>query len=221
MESYKSYLRIAQGGHPFVRFGARVVPAYYGCDIDPGFAPYCAAGLIPIPEKVYIDFGNGKRHEAMEYQTIFIDSALIMKELHRACVELGILITLEEVTSFNEVHESIIFNCTGLGAKKLTGDHRIIPVQGHLILLQNQPPLEELQYLINVKVTMTNAFGGLRDELIYYAPKESGIVGITFIRGQDSVTANQHEFERLIQRCQEFFGESLLKSISPESQLTI
>lgn len=44
------------------------------------------------------------------------------------------------------------------------------------------------------------------DELIYFAPKECGILGITFIRGEDSLTSHQHEFDRLLQRCKDFFG---------------
>ncbi len=93
-----------------------------------------------------------------------------------------------------------------MGAKKLTNDARIIPVQGHLITLKNQPSLEQLKYMINVKVVQKNPAGNLRDELIYFAPKDQGILGITFIRGQDSLINNQHEFDRLIERCRNFFG---------------
>ena len=60
--------------------------------------------------------------------------------------------------------------------------------------------------MINVKVIQNTPKGTPRDELIYYAPKESGILGITFLRGQDSLTANHHEFDRLLQRCKDFFG---------------
>jgi hypothetical protein len=112
----------------------------------------------------------------------------------------------KEVHSFDDSNDSLIFNCAGMGAKKLTDDKRIIPVQGHLISLKNQPSLENVQYMINVKVVMVNAQGKARDELIYYAPKEEGILGITFIRGQDSEDANQHEFDRLLERCRDFFG---------------
>ena len=162
--------------------------------------------LIELPHKVTIDFGNGKSYSVMNYTTIFINSSVMMQELYRNVQELGIKLVRAEVESFESVEELVIFNCAGMGAKKLTGDKRIIPVQGHLITLKNQPHLEQLQYMINVKVTMLNAKGLPRDELIYYAPKESGILGITFLRGQDSLTANQHEFDRLLERCQNFFG---------------
>lgn len=206
MESYVTYQQIAQGVHPFITQGAYLLPAYFGLDIDPGFAGYIEQGLMTSPEKVSIDFGNRKIYEVMEYKTIFINASEIMQELGKAVQTLGITITQAEVSTFDAIVEPIIFNCSGLGAKILTGDQRIVPVQGHLITLKNQPSQEQLRYMINVKVTMTNAQGKLRDKLIYYAPKESGILGITFMRGQDSLSANHHEFDRLIQRCQDFFG---------------
>lgn len=208
IESYRIYLQISNGQHPFLRNGASVMPAYYGLDIDPGFGPYHEEGLIAAPSKVAIDFGNGKSYEVMNYSTIFINTTQMMHELHRNVRELGIEILQEEVEAFENREESILFNCAGMGAKKLTDDKRIIPVQGHLITLKNQPFLDQLQYMINVKVTMNTAHGRPRDQLIYYAPKESGILGITFLRGQDSLTANQHEFDRLLERCQFFFGSS-------------
>jgi len=206
IHSYATYLDIMNGKHPFIKAGPKLLPAYFGLDIDPGFGPYVEQELMNTSEKVTIDFGNGKTYEAMEYNTVFINSAAIMQELHRNIGELGIVITKAEIQEFGDVPEPIIFNCTSLGAKKLTQDKRLIPVQGHLITLKNQPPMDQLQYMINVKVVMTNALGKQRDELIYYAPREDGILGITFIRGQDSATANQHEFDRLLERCHNYFG---------------
>lgn len=209
MESYQTYVSIFQGTHHFIKSGPKLLPAYFGLDIDPGFAPYIAQGVMKAPEKVTIDFGNGKTYDAMEYHTIFINTTAIMQELHRNISELGITITKTEINSFDEIEESIIFNCSGLGSRELTDDKRIVPVQGHLITLKDQPPMCELQYMINVKVVMKNAAGTPRDELIYYAPKESGILGITFMRGTDSMTSNQHEFDRLLQRSQDFFEGTL------------
>lgn len=205
MESYQTYLQIIEDSHPFITQGPKLLPCYFSPDIDPGFKPYIDYGLMKVPEEVTIDFGNGKRYEAREYTTLFIDAALIMEELHQLRSKLGIAITYAEITNFNEVTEPIIFNCAGMGAKKLIADPRIIPVQGHLITLKNQPDITQLRYMINVKVIM-NDTKGARDELIYFAPKDNGILGTTFLRGQDSLTANQHEFDRLLARCHDFFG---------------
>ncbi len=206
IESYTTYLAIINGSHPFIKNKPKLLPAYYAPAIDPGFGPYIARSLMPAPENVTIDFGNGKTHEAMQYQSIFINPSEIMDDLQHTIKELSIAITHAEINSFDEIPESIIFNCAGFGAKHLASDTRIIPVQGHLITLKDQPPMDQLQYMVNFHVPMMSAKGYMKDELIYYAPKDSGILGITFIRGQDSLAANHHEFDRLLQRCHDFFG---------------
>lgn len=202
IESYEAYLQIAHGTHPFVAQGTQIIPAYFGLDIDPGFDPYTTRGMIASPQKVTIEFGNGKQYLMNEYQIIFMDTIALMRELHRNINTLKIPIIQKEIHSWAEVSESIIFNCSGWGAKQLTQDTRLVPVQGHLISLQNQPTLN---YMINVKVVMQTPRGP-RDELIYFAPKGEGILGITFLRNQSDVDANGHEFDRLLQRCKEFFG---------------
>jgi hypothetical protein len=206
IESLKTYLEIIQGAHPFINKGAYLLPAYYAPEIDPELDLYISKGLLQPPQKVIIDFGNEKKYSAMEYQSIFINSAQLMHELRENIAQHNIEIVQQEINSFDEVDASVIFNCTGWGAKQLTHDTRLVPVQGHLIILKNQPHLEQLQYMINFRVTMLTPKGTPRDELIYFAPKESGILGITFLRGQESHTSNVHEFDRLLQRCHDFFG---------------
>lgn len=206
MESYATYRHITLNQHPFITRGPLMLPAYYGCDIDPGFAPYIEQGLMEQPELVTIDFGNGKRYPAMAYSTVFINASIMMEELNHELNKLQIPITQQTVTDFCQVPERVIFNCAGRSAGSLAGDTRMVPVQGHLIALKNQPDMSTMQYMINVKVVMTETQGRMRDQLVYYAPKGSGILGITFIRGQDSLTANPHEFDRLLQRSMDFFG---------------
>lgn len=205
VESYATYLQIIRGEHPFIAAGPKLLPGYFGLNINPGFGPYIEHGLVEKPKSAAITFGSTV-YEAMEYRTLFLDASIMMQELNRALHALGVPISRAEVHSFNEVDDPIIFNCTGMGAKYLTNDTRIVPVQGHLITLKNQPPMEQLNYLINVKVLSTNPLGMPRDELIYYAPKGNGILGVTFLRGQDSLTENQHEFDRLMERSQRFFS---------------
>lgn len=203
IESYTTYLDIINGKHPFITHGPKLLPAYYGIDIDPGFAPYVAHGLMQAPEQVTIGFGGTTTYDALMYKTVFVNGGMIMQELQRNITELGIITRQRRIENFNEIDESIIFNCAGLGAQQLTNDKKIVPVQGHLITLHNQP-ITELQYMINVKVVQTDAYG-TRDELIYFAPKGEGILGITFKRGESSLTSNAHEFERLLDRCRNFF----------------
>lgn len=202
MESYITYLQIATGTHPFIKTGARIVPAYFGLDINPGFDPYIQKNLIGPAQQVLIDFGNGKHYAMNEYRIIFMDTVPLMQELHHTKDQLQIPVIKKEISSWADICPSIVFNCSGWGAKQLTQDPKLLPIQGHLISLKNQPALN---YMINVKVIMQTPRGP-RDELIYFAPKDTGVLGITFLRNQNDPHANAHEFERLLQRCNDFFG---------------
>lgn len=203
LSSYKQYLSIINGTHKFIKRGPILVPAYFSLDIDPGFEPYIEQNLIDKPEHVMIDFGNNKKYLAQEYKIIFINPSVLMQELRQEVKTRNISIENKKISDFSEICENIIFNCSGQQAKFLTKDPKLVPVQGHLITLKN-PNLNNL-YLINFKVTDKLPDGRLRDELIYYAPKNAGILGITFIRGQDDPNSNSHEFDRLLKRSQEFF----------------
>ncbi len=205
LESYATYLAIAAGRHPFMSAGAQILPAYYNPEIDPGFGPYIKHGLMKAPQEVTIDFNNGKEYAVLHYQAIFIHASHSMALLQELRHSLNIKLDIQHINSFDEIEESIIFNCAGLGAKQLAPDPRIIPVQGHLISLKNQP-IESLQYMINTREQSSNTPYYTRNNLIYFAPKGQGILGITFLRNQGDIHANQHEFDRLLQRCRDFFG---------------
>lgn len=205
IESFQTYCAILNGNHPFIKSGPALLPTYYAPDLNPGFTPYIQGELMRPYQEVMIDFGNGKSYQAHEYQALFINAAVMMKELTQVRDQLDIPLIIQEIHTFDEITDSIIFNCTNLGAKTLTPDSKMIPVQGHLISLAHQP-IEQLQYMMNYRVTMTNPNGSKRDELIYFAPKEEGILGITFLRGQDSLNSNHHEFDRLLKRSRDFFG---------------
>ena len=203
--AYQEYLKIAHGIHPLFKKGARLIPAYFGLDIDPGFSPYIEQELMQPGQRVTISFDNKNVYQMMRYQALFIDVEDMMYELQRHVRDLAVPIHQAVINSFNELDAPLIFNCSGYGARFLTDDKRIVPVQGHLITLQNQPAYQ-LPYLINVKLTMTSPKGLPRDELLYFAPKNEGILGITFLRGQDSLTNNVHEFDRIMERAHKFFG---------------
>lgn len=206
INSYKTYYAIAHGHHPWLSAGARSVSAYYDPQIDPGFNELITAKLMREPREVLIDFNNGKQHVAHEYETIHIDASSLMQELWRHIKQLAIPYTQLYIENFEQLSQPIIFNCSGLGAKKLTEDPRLIPVQGHLITLQNQPYPEKLHYMINMYCQQKTVRNYERNELLYFAPKNEGILGITFLRNQNENQLNEHEFDRLLERAHAFFG---------------
>ncbi|MGE0206839.1 MAG: FAD-dependent oxidoreductase [Candidatus Babeliales bacterium] len=206
LRSFLTYKQIIEHKHPFIYQGAQFLPGYFDHSMDPGLQPFIEKGLLAAPQPVTVSFGESKTYNLMQYQTLFIDATALMHELQNTVQQLGIPLYKKEITDFDECSAATIFNCSGLGTKQLTHDKRIIPVQGHLLMLKNQAPKEQRQYLINVKVTQTNKDGSQRDELIYYTPKQEGFLGITFIRNQAEPTANPHEFDRILERSRLFFS---------------
>ena len=126
-ESLRTYQEIIRGEHPFIKSGVRAVPAYFGLDIDPGFGPYSKEGLMEQPEKVIIDFQNGKSYPVMQYKTIFIHAVEMMQDLYRVARELNIRIEQTEIGTFDEVSQPIIFNCSGLGADSSLEIEQLFP----------------------------------------------------------------------------------------------
>jgi glycine/D-amino acid oxidase-like deaminating enzyme len=80
--------------------------------------------------------------------------------------------------------QSLVFNCTGLGARELFGDDALIPVRGQLVVLLPQP---EVDY---------NAFSAGT----YMFPRADGIVlGGTFERGNWSLEADEGTTARILE----------------------
>jgi D-amino-acid oxidase len=83
--------------------------------------------------------------------------------------------------------ESLIINCTGLGAKQLFGDNELNPVKGQLVVLVPQP-----------EVTYTT--GGMM-------PRHDGIVlGHTMERGVWTLDVNETELKRVVERHMQTFS---------------
>lgn len=75
--------------------------------------------------------------------------------------------------------EKVVFNCTGLGAKRLWGDAAMVPVRGQLVLL---PPQRNLNYLFSGH--SCDSGDPNREWLQYLFPRQDGIViGGTYERG--------------------------------------
>jgi glycine/D-amino acid oxidase-like deaminating enzyme len=87
--------------------------------------------------------------------------------------------------------ESVIVNCTGLGARELFGDRELEPVKGQLTALLPQP---EVDYAM---VT-----GGL-----YMFPRRDGIMlGGTFEHGVETLEVNQAAEQRILAGHQRIFS---------------
>ena len=213
-DAYRFYAAIARGNNfDFAAQGARFVPVYLTRD-DERLAAYEDV-VMQRPYDVIIDFSNGKQYEMKVYEdAIFMDTDILMQSLRDGLKDKVVWLT-KKVDSFAEIDARYIFNCAGLGAKALCDDDQLLPVQGHLLMLTDQQP-EDMQYMISLFVSYgVTESGHTVKRSLYMFPKQTlgaskasvGVLGGTFIEEADGKTPNEHEFELMLKRAQEFFGE--------------
>ena len=100
-------------------------------------------------------------------------------------------VVFAEPRQLGGLSESVIVNCTGLGARELFGDRELEPVKGQLTALLPQP---EVDYAM---VT-----GGL-----YMFPRRDGIMlGGTFEHGVETLEVNRDAEQRILAGHQRIFG---------------
>ncbi|MES2272980.1 MAG: FAD-dependent oxidoreductase [Chlamydiota bacterium] len=228
MDTFLTYQQIDQGMHSYIaKEAVRFIPVYCSENTDNGLENLEEMGLIPSHEEVTLDFGNGVTHPNYHaYMTYFLDTTSLMQQLTREVERLQIPIELKEIQSFDELQEEIIFNCTGMGARELNGDSKMIPVRGHLIALNEKSGIQHMDYMIYTTVTQDD-----REEYIYMFPKTISItpdhiqgvpcrsvLGGTFIPNVDQLSLKKQEeldireFQQMLDRNSLFFTGELFQS---------
>jgi D-amino-acid oxidase len=123
----------------------------YDCHDDPAseFLSSSAASLIPDLYPEVETFGPGEHPFPTRYATrvltMFIEPNRYLRALERDVLERGSRIVVRSFASAAELaalDEPLIMNCTGLGAKDLTGDTQLEPVRGQLSVLAPQSAVD-------------------------------------------------------------------------------
>jgi glycine/D-amino acid oxidase-like deaminating enzyme len=80
-----------------------------------------------------------------QFSSMMIEPPIYLRALMRDFYDAGGKIVVKEFRSREEImrlHEPVIFNCSGLGARQLFGDEKLIPVRGQLEVLLPQPEVD-------------------------------------------------------------------------------
>lgn len=221
VKTFIAYQQVERGEHSYLsKDTVRLLPSYTIEGVEAGLSDIIEAKLIPEPRKVILDFGNWVMHpNYLEYQTYFMNTTMMMQQMFDKVEALGIPVEIEEITSFDNIEEPIVFNCTGLGARELNHDDKLTAYCGHLILLKESAGTEHMNYMIDSGVMQDE-----KEEDLYMFPKDTlvtmdkqegisvaGALGGTFIPDVDKLSAeefeelNQREFEKLLDRHSIFF----------------
>jgi len=127
--------------------------------------------------------------------SMLIEPAIDLNALIRDFELAGGKIVIREFHSARELaglRETLIFNCTGLGARTLFADATMLPIKGQLVFLLPQP---EINY-------MTIGPNG-----IYMSPRHDGVLlGGSFERGVDNTEIDPAVTGRILHGNGELFG---------------
>ncbi len=214
IDAYHFYDDVARNKNQDFKQGARLVPSYFNSREDSGLEAYVGRVMRPAKD-VILDFGNGTTRKMVAYDDgIFMNTALLMAELHEFSNANNINIVVGKIHSFEELQEQFIFNCSGLGAVELARDTALVPVQGHLIMLKNQLP-ENMNYMILVYFGEGKTVANQKVKRSFYifpkhlpdsAPQDIGVIGGTFIEGGIPDIPNLNEYDAIIDEANSFFG---------------
>ena len=129
----------------------------------------------------------------LRYDTMYVEVGRYLRQMVRDVRVAGGTIEVRRFAAPRDIAslpESLIINCTGLGARELFADEELQPVRGQLAILEPQP---EVRYA---------AQGGWG----YMFPRPDGIVlGGTFERGIWDATPQPEDIARIVASHKRFF----------------
>jgi glycine/D-amino acid oxidase-like deaminating enzyme len=128
------------------------------------------------------------------FDTIYVEVGRYLRQLTRDVLTAGGHIHIREFATPNDLTaltESLVFNCTGLGARNLFGDETLIPVRGQLAILEPQP---EIRYAFTLGAG-------------YMFPRADGILlGGTFERNVWEATPQPEDIATILAAHQRLFA---------------
>ena len=129
----------------------------------------------------------------VRFDTMYVETPRFMAELAADYLRGGgriVMRRFESLADLAALPETLLFNCTGVGARALVGDSELTPVRGQLAVLA---PQHEVRY----------AFTG---EAGYMFPRGDGILlGGTFERGEWDPTPQPEDIARILERHRRMF----------------
>lgn len=128
--------------------------------------------------------------------TMAVEPAIFLRRLNEDYLRAGGHIVIRDFRDRAEVlslEESVIFNCTGLGAKALFGDDELTPAKGQLLFL---PPDRDVDFF---------TIGGGRGVLYMMPRTDALLLGGTFKYGDWSTNPEPAETDRIIAEHQKIF----------------
>jgi D-amino-acid oxidase len=141
----------------------------------------------------------GKRY-AKRLVTMQIDPGTLLRQLTADFQLAGGRLVIQNFGNQTDVlalPETVIFNCTGLGAASLFDDSNLVPAKGQLVYL---PPDPAIDYM-----TIGGGFGGEHGFLHMFPRRDVLVLGGIFRLGDSSRNVEPDETERIVHEHMKLF----------------
>jgi len=153
-------------------------------------------GLLPEPVRLARLPFEGHTTPGYEYRTLLIEPQIFLPRLERDLRARGVTFVRRRFTSRTDVltslTQSVVVNCTGLGARTLWNDSNMVPIKGQLAMLPAQPAL---RYLYG-----QNGYLFPRTDHV--------VVGGTFEQGVDNEKPDHAVCTSLVEHIASLFGKA-------------
>ncbi len=158
-------------------------------------------GLIPKPVSLPRMPFEGHSKPGWEYQTLLIEPPIFLARLEADLKARGVAFVQKKFASRSDVltslTQTIVVNCTGLGAMKLWNDPKMVPIKGQLAMLPAQP---NLQYLYGQDGYM-------------FPRADHVVIGGTFELGVNNETVDKAVCRSLVDHIKSLFGKGPVKPL--------
>jgi len=159
---------------------------------------------------------NGRRLIGHEYNTWLINPRILLPKLAADLAARNVqrrVMTFENQQQIADLSENVVINCTGMGAKALFNDDKMVPKRGLVVRLPNEK--QRFNYFFS---------GGCQNGKISYlfARQTDLLIGGTVETGQDSEVLSDRDREvcnRLIDNIDRVFKGQSNQCVDPRSML--
>jgi glycine/D-amino acid oxidase-like deaminating enzyme len=175
-------------------YGIRWLPTYVDAPADGDDGPSPLDAFHPGRRVLTTAEHPFALERIVRFDTMYIETGRFLRELAEDIQIAGGRFVTRRFTTPAEIGalpETLVFNCTGLGARALFGDDEMVPIRGQLAILLPQP---------EVRYAFTGGAG-------YMFPRADGILlGGTFERDVWETTPEPDAIARILASHQRLFG---------------
>lgn len=204
-EAYQFWTQVAEKEIASIQKGVRKLPFFFN-DIETlPIAPLI--GDIFSSRDVILDFGSVQHEAGIIDDYIAFDPTFLLTEIRMFLRRNHVRFQQQQIMAFQEVSAKVIFNCVGIGARALTEDRELLPVQGHHVYLHDQHG-KDLNYGLSMRLPG-------EESRLEFVPKLSpqasdgfdiGLLGQSRYFDEERREANAHAYEEIVKRARRFFN---------------